>query len=283
MGLKEETRQQLYEYALRLGREVGYSCAGTVEFLVDRDESIYFIEVNPRVQVEHTITEEVTGIDIVRTQILVCMGYELSHKTIFIKSQEDVQLHGYAIQCRVTTEDPQNGFKPDYGTLIAYRSASGMGIRLDAGSAFPGAIISPYFDSMLVKVTAWGRTLNGASKRLHRALREFRIRGVKTNIGFLLNLLQNETFRAGAATVKFIPQHPELLTAPNWRNRGTKLLRYLADVNVNGNSDVKSVDKSKEFLKPEVPTFDRSHAFPKANKDRLQELGRGGFVEWLRK
>lgn len=282
VGLSKKTREQLYDYALRLGHEVGYSCAGTVEFLVDQDESIYFIEVNPRVQVEHTITEEVTGIDIVRTQILVCMGYKLSHKTIFIQSQEDVQLHGYAIQCRVTTEDPQNDFKPDYGTLIAYRSASGMGIRLDAGSAFPGAIISPYFDSMLVKVTAWGRTLAGSSQRLHRALREFRIRGVKTNIGFLLNLLQNETFRSGAATVKFIPQHPELLAAPNWRNRGTKLLRYLADVNVNGNSDVKSVDETKTFLNAVVPEYDRTLPYPKGNKDKLQELGREGFTKWLR-
>ncbi|MEL6357825.1 MAG: biotin carboxylase N-terminal domain-containing protein, partial [Bacteroidota bacterium] len=141
-NLSQATRDKLYEYALRLGREVNYYCAGTVEFLVDEDESIYFIEVNPRIQVEHTITEEITGIDIVRSQFLITMGYPLSHKTIFIKEQSDVEANGFAIQCRVTTEDPANNFKPDYGTLIAYRSASGMGIRLDAGSAFPGAVIS---------------------------------------------------------------------------------------------------------------------------------------------
>ncbi|RME98918.1 MAG: pyruvate carboxylase, partial [Bacteroidetes bacterium] len=282
IGLAEDTRQKLYEYALRLAREVEYSCAGTVEFLVDQDENIYFIEVNPRIQVEHTITEEVTGIDIVRSQILICMGYPLHHKTIFIKSQEDVKLHGYAIQCRVTTEDPQNGFKPDYGTLIAYRSAAGMGIRLDAGSAFPGAIISPYFDSLLVKVTAWGRTLPGASRRLHRALREFRIRGVKTNIGFLLNLLQNETFQQGKATVKFIDTHPELLAAPNWRDRGTKLLSYLAGININGNSDVKYVDPAKVFLKAVVPPFDHRAPYPSGTKNRLTELGRESFLQWMK-
>mgnify|MGYP000376681127 CR=1 FL=1 len=283
INLKQETRGKLYEYAVRLAKEVEYSCAGTVEFLVDQDESIYFIEVNPRVQVEHTITEEVTGIDIVRSQILITMGYPLSHKTIFIRSQEDVQLNGFAIQCRVTTEDPQNNFKPDYGTLIAYRSASGMGIRLDAGSAFPGAKISPYFDSMLVKVTAWGRTLQGASERLHRALREFRIRGVRTNIGFLLNLLQDPTFKQGAATVKFIQQHPELLTPPNWKDRGTKLISYLADVNINGNADVKAHDPKKTFLVPTMPAIDLDQPYPKGSKDRLNELGRDAFLADLKK
>lgn len=282
INLKQETRDKLYEYAVRLATEVEYSCAGTVEFLVDQDESIYFIEVNPRIQVEHTITEEVTGIDIVRSQILVTMGYPLSHKTIFIRSQEDVQLNGYAIQCRVTTEDPQNNFKPDYGTLIAYRSAAGMGIRLDAGSAFPGAKISPYFDSMLVKVTAWGRTLQGASERLHRALREFRIRGVRTNIGFLLNLLQDPTFKQGAATVKFIQQHPELLTPPNWKDRGTKLISYLADVNINGNTDVKAHDPKKTFLVPTIPNIDLDQPYPKGSKDRLTEMGRDAFLADLK-
>ncbi|MEL7425944.1 MAG: biotin carboxylase N-terminal domain-containing protein, partial [Bacteroidota bacterium] len=282
INLAQETRDKLYEYAVRLAKEVDYSCAGTVEFLVDREENVYFIEVNPRIQVEHTITEEVTGIDLVRSQILITMGYPLSHKTIYIRSQEDVQLNGYAIQCRVTTEDPQNNFKPDYGTLIAYRSASGMGIRLDAGSAFAGAKISPYFDSMLVKVTAWGRTLQGASERLHRALREFRIRGVKTNIGFLLNLLQNPTFKQGAATVQFIQQHPELLTSPNWKDRGTKLISYLADVNINGNSDIKSYDPQKTFLPALIPSVDASKPYPKGSKNRLSELGREKFLAELK-
>jgi len=280
--LQQSTKDKLYAYATQLARAVDYSCAGTVEFLVDKAENVFFIEVNPRIQVEHTITEEVTGIDLVRSQILVTMGYPLDHSTIFIRSQEDVKLHGYAIQCRVTTEDPQAGFKPDYGTLIAYRSAAGMGIRLDAGSAFPGAKISPYFDSMLVKVTAWGRTLEGASERLHRALREFRIRGVKTNIDFLLNLLQDPTFQKGEATVNFINDHPELLAPPNWRDRGTKLLHYLAEVNVNDNPDVKSVDHTKTFLAAQVPAFDEDQGFPTGTKDKLTALGREGFVEWLK-
>ncbi|MEM1215302.1 MAG: biotin carboxylase N-terminal domain-containing protein, partial [Bacteroidota bacterium] len=282
VGLQQETRDKLYQYALRLAKEVGYSCAGTVEFLIDQAENIYFIEVNPRIQVEHTITEEVTGIDLVRSQILITMGYALSHETIYIRSQEDVKLHGFAVQCRVTTEDPQTDFKPDYGTLIAYRSASGMGIRLDAGSAYPGAVISPYFDSLLVKVTAWGRTLEGASERLHRALREFRIRGVKTNIGFLLNLLQNNTFKKGRATVSFIPDHPELMKAPGWKDRGTKLLNYLADINVNGNTDVKFVDPKRAFLPAVVPAVDPKAAYPKGTKDKLKALGRKDFLAWLK-
>jgi len=279
--LSQETKEKIYEYALRLTKAVGYSHAGTVEFLVEKD-NVYFIEVNPRVQVEHTVTEEVTGVDIVRSQILIAQGYRLDHPTIFIKSQEDVELSGFAIQCRITTEDPFNDFKPDYGTLIAYRSASGMGIRLDAGSAYAGARISPYFDSLLVKVTAWGRTLEGASQRLHRALREFRVRGVKTNMGFLLNLLRNETFYKGKATVNFIKDNPQLLTPPNWQDRGTKILRYLAEVIVNGNADVPFKDDKVVFLKPVVPPFDKQAMFPKGTRDKLKELGREKFVEWFK-
>ncbi|MCO6486964.1 MAG: pyruvate carboxylase [Phaeodactylibacter sp.] len=280
--LKQETRDKLYEYALELAREVGYNNAGTVEFLVDKDENIYFIEVNPRIQVEHTVTEEVTGIDLVRSQILIAMGYPLNHKTIFIHGQEDIECHGVAIQCRVTTEEPSNGFQPDYGTLIAYRSASGMGIRLDAGSAFPGAKISPFFDSLLVKVTAWGRTQKGASQRLHRALREFRIRGVKTNIGFLLNLLQHETFQEGRATVNFIKDNPQLVAPPNWQDRGTKMLRYLADVIVNGHPDVKHYDPDIEFLPPPVPAYNPHAPVPPGTRQKLQELGPDGFAQWLK-
>jgi len=280
--ISDDTKNKLYDYALRLARAVNYSCAGTVEFLVDKAENIYFIEVNPRIQVEHTITEEITGIDIVRTQILVTEGYPFHHPMIFIQGQDKITISGFAIQCRVTTEMPQNDFKPDYGTLVAYRSASGFGIRLDAGSAFPGAKISPYFDSLLVKVTGWGRTLKGASQRLHRALREFRIRGVNTNIGFLLNLLENETFQNGEATVNFIKDHPELLKAPDWQDRGTKMLRYLADVIVNGNPDVKHRDPHRAFLKPQLPAFDRHAPLPKGSRDRLHELGREGFIAWLK-
>ena len=280
--LQQRTKGQLYEYALNLAREVGYNNAGTVEFLVDKDENIYFIEVNPRIQVEHTVTEEITGIDLVRSQILIAMGYPLHHKTIFIRGQEDIECHGVAIQCRVTTEDPSNDFQPDYGTLIAYRSAAGMGIRLDAGSAFPGAKISPFFDSLLVKVTAWGRTQKGAAQRLHRALREFRIRGVKTNIGFLLNLLQHETFQEGEATVNFIKDNRQLVEPPNWRDRGTKMLRYLADVIVNGHPDVKHYDPDIEFLTPVVPAFNPHAPVPNGPRQKLQELGPEGFAQWLK-
>ncbi|MCH2022741.1 MAG: pyruvate carboxylase [Saprospiraceae bacterium] len=281
--LSQKTKDALYKYSLKIAKHVNYSNAGTVEFLVDNNENIYFIEVNPRIQVEHTITEQITGIDIVRSQILISMGFELSHPQIYICHQNDVTTLGYAIQCRITTEDPAEGFKPDYGQLIAYRNAAGFGIRLDAGSAFTGAKISPFFDSMLVKVTAWGRTLKGASGRLHRALREYRIRGVKTNIPFLLNVLKNETFQAGKTTVTFIDSNPHLLQAPGRRqDRGTKMLYYLGNVIVNGNSDVKFVDKNKVFLKPVVPTFSKSAPYGKGTKDRLTELGRDGFVQWLK-
>lgn len=281
--LGQNTKDALYEYSLRIAKHVNYSNAGTVEFLVDKDENIYFIEVNPRIQVEHTITEQITGIDLVRSQILIAMGYPLSHPQIYILSQQSVSHTGYAIQCRITTEDPTEGFKPDYGQLIAYRSAAGFGIRLDAGSAYTGAQISPFFDSMLVKVTAWGRTLKGASGRLHRALREYRIRGVKTNIPFLLNLLTDETFQAGKATVTFIDSNPQLLLASKRRlDRGTKMLSFLGDVIINGNQDVKYIDTNKVFRKPVVPAFSKTEAFPKGTKDKLNELGRAGFVEWLK-
>ncbi len=256
-GLKLETREKLYEYAKNICAHVGYYCAGTVEFLVDRQENIYFIEVNPRIQVEHTITEEITGIDLVRAQILVSEGYPLDHKVLKVFPQEIIECQGFAIQCRITTEDPANGFKPDYGTLLAYRSPGGFGIRLDAGSAYAGAQISPFFDSMLVKVTAWGRTFEGASDRLVRALAEFRIRGVKTNIGFMENLLKDDTFRKGKCTVNFIGDNPQLLKMPRRQDRGTKLVKFIAETIVNGNSDVPFVDKKRNdlFRMPKVPAF----------------------------
>lgn len=282
IGLSDSTLQQLYDAALKITRHVNYVNAGTVEFLVDQDQNVYFIEVNPRIQVEHTITEEITGIDIVRTQILISMGYELSHKLIYIKSQEDIKTQGYAIQCRVTTEDPENNFKPDYGTLIAYRSASGFGIRLDAGSAFPGSTISPFFDSMLVKVTGWGRTLDGAADRLYRALIEFRIRGVKTNIGFLLNLLNDPDFRNGQATVNMIAAKPELTNVMRRRDRATKLLRYLAGVIVNGNPDVKYMDPTKTEKPAVVPDFSPNADYPNGTKQLLTEKGPREFANWLK-
>lgn len=284
LTLQEATREKLYEYALRICQHVNYSCAGTVEFLLDADENIYFIEVNPRVQVEHTITEEITGIDIVRSQILISMGYALAHPTLKIGAQSDIECQGFAIQCRITTEDPTENFKPDYGTLIAYRSAGGFGIRLDAGSAYAGSQISPFFDSMLVKVTAWGRTYTGAADRLLRALSEFRIRGVKTNIGFLENVLRDETFRTGACTVNFIGDNPQLLKLPRRQDRGTKQLSYLANVIVNGNSDVPFIDPKRNalFRTAKVPHFDVLQAKPNGTRQILLEKGATGFAEWLK-
>jgi len=281
-ALREETRQKLYDYALAITRHVNYSNAGTVEFLVDRQENIFFIEVNPRIQVEHTVTEQITGIDIVRSQIQIARGILLRDPELRLKSQADVQCRGYSIQCRITTEDPENGFQPDYGTLIAYRSAAGFGIRLDVGAAYTGAQVSPFFDSMLVKVTSWGRTLSGAIERNHRALREFRIRGVKTNIGFLQNVLRHPTFAVGAATVDFIDTHPELFKITQRFDRATKTLRYIARLTVNGNRDIGAVDPQRTFRKPQVPHFDRLADYPKGSKNLLDEMGPEAFCSWVR-
>lgn len=242
---------------------------------------IFFIEVNPRIQVEHTITEEVTGIDIVRTQILIAQNYKLSDSGIYILSQADIPLRGFAIQCRITTEDPSNGFKPDFGTIIAYRNAAGFGIRLDEGSSYPGVKISPYFDSMLVKVSAKGRTLRGASERLNRALTEFRIRGVKTNIPFLRNVITHPIFQEGQCTVQFIDTHPELFKFKPTRDRSTKALRYLGEVIVNGNPDVK-VKPTAPFRFATIPFVDPSKEFPKGNKQLLDELGPEKFAKHIR-
>ncbi len=280
--LPKNIKDKLYDYALRLAKEVNYNNVGTVEFLVDSDNRIYFIEVNPRIQVEHTITEEVTGIDIVRIQIEIARGFKLSDPQIFIQSQDDIQTNGYAIQCRITTEDPSNDFTPDYGTIIAYRSAGGFGIRLDAGNCYTGAKISPFFDSLLVKISAKGRTLKGAAFRLDRALREFRIRGVKTNVGFLENVITNPVFYNGEATVNFIADHPELFNIKGWHDSGTKMLKYLADVIVNGNPDVKKIDSTKTFRIPTIPTCDHVEKHPKGTKDLLTELGPEGFSKWLK-
>ena len=280
--LKEETRSSLYNYALKICRHVNYNNVGTVEFLVDKAENIFFIEVNPRIQVEHTVTEEITGIDIVINQLLIARGHRLSDPEINIQSQSQIRYSGVAIQCRITTEDPANNFKPDFGTLIAYRNAGGHGIRLDEGSSYPGVSISPFFDSLLVKITATGRTLPETCARLFRTLKEFRIRGVKTNIPFLENVLQNETFQSGDATVDFIDNHAELFHMAARQDSGTKVLKFLAEVIVNGNPDVSKIDKTKQFRTPVVPEFDKEMVPPKGTKNMLTELGRDGFVKWLK-
>lgn len=280
-NLPQAVKEKLYEYAIRIGKSVNYNNAGTVEFLVDRDHNIYFIEVNPRIQVEHTVTEEVTGIDIVRNQLLIAQGTKLSDNRIRIPNQESVSVNGFAIQCRITTEDPENNFKPDYGTLIAYRNAGGFGIRLDEGSAYQGMKISPFFDSMIVKVTASGRTLSSTAKRLHRSLTEFRVRGVTTNIIFLENVINHEKFIAGECSVNFIDQHPELFQLNKLKDSSTKILKYLANVKVNGHPDVKVVDESKTFRAPIVPTVELLQ-HPKGSKDMLTELGREEFLRQIR-
>ncbi len=279
-ALKQATKNDLYKHALGIARKVGYNNAGTVEFLVDGKENIYFIEVNPRIQVEHTVTEEVTGIDIVRSQILIADGEPLSSPVIDIQKQEDIVCRGVAIQCRITTEDPQNDFKPDYGTLIAYRNAGGYGIRIDEGSSYQGVKVSPFFDSMLAKVTAHGRTLPGASKRMFRTLMEFRIRGVKTNIPFLENVISHPVFQEGKATVRFIEKYPELFTFLVKQDSGTKVLKYLADVMVNGNPDVTHKDPSRTFSQPRIPVA--SSPLKNGTKQLLDSLGPEKFASWLK-
>ncbi len=281
-GLPQDLKQNLYSYAQRICQAVGYNNIGTVEFLVDQANNIYFIEVNPRIQVEHTVTEVITGVDLVKTQIFIADGFHLTDEEISIPKQEDIRINGFALQCRITTEDPQNDFKPDYGTISTYRSASGFGIRLDAGSVYQGVTISPFFDSMLVKVTAHARTLTGACSKMHRALAEFRIRGVKTNIPFLDNILNNQTFRDGNVDVNFIQNNPQLFRFKAPRNRANKIISFLGDRTVNGNPDVKVVDPTIKFEEPIVPKFDSNAPSPKGSKQILEEKGPEGLAKWLK-
>ncbi|MFT4644915.1 MAG: pyruvate carboxylase [bacterium] len=281
-NVAQEVKDNLYKYALAIANEVNYNNIGTVEFLVDEKDTIYFIEVNPRIQVEHTVTEMVTGIDLVKTQIFVASDYKLDSKQIKIYNQDSLGTYGFALQCRITTEDPENNFTPDYGTITTYRSAAGMGIRLDAGSVYQASNISPFFDSMLVKVSAHGRTLDGATRKMVRALKEFRIRGVKTNISFLRNVIQHKTFKAGKVNVNFIQNTPSLFKIELPQDRTTKLTNYLGEVIVNGNPDVKFKDPNKELRIPKIPIFDSFSEYPKGTKDRLTKLGPEKFCEWLK-
>ena len=282
VGLPQETKDSLYKYAIDICKAVNYNNIGTVEFLVDDDGSIYFIEVNPRIQVEHTVTEMITNIDLVKAQIFIAGGYKLSDQQIKIQDQDAIHVTGYALQCRITTEDPGNDFKPDYGVVTTYRSASGLGIRLDAGSIYQGVSISPFFDSMLVKVSAISRTLDGSCRKMRRALAEFRIRGVNTNMAFLDNILKHPTFREGKVTVNFIKNEPDLFKITEPRNRANKLVQYLGETIVNGNPDVKKYDRNHVFSKPLVPTFPKTEEYPKGTKDLLTELGPEGFSQWLK-
>ena len=279
--LSEEQREELCSLGLKICRHVGYQCAGTVEFLMDIDSgNFYFIEVNPRVQVEHTVTEEVTGIDIVRAQILVCEGKTIAEAT-GAASQKDVVLNGHALQCRITTEDPQNNFVPDYGRITAYRSATGMGIRLDGGTAYSGAVITRFYDSLLVKVTAWAPTPEMAIARMDRSLREFRIRGVSTNIAFVENLLKHPTFLNNTYTTKFIDTTPELFNFRKRRDRATKILTYIADISVNGHTETKGLPRPGHSL--HVPKAPKNKADSPAygTKNLLDEKGPKAVADWM--
>ncbi len=282
-GLDETIRQRLFKHAIAICKAVKYNNVGTVEFLVDQDGNEYFIEVNPRIQVEHTVTEMVTGIDIVKLQIRIAMGFRLHDDEIAIPDQRSISVNGFAIQCRITAEDPENDFKPDHGTVIAYRTAAGFGIRLDPGSVYSGVKISPFFDSLLVKVCSHSRTLDGAARKMTRCLQEFRIRGVRTNIRFLENIINHDNFKNGTVNVNFIQEHSELFNFVRGKDRGTKIIKYLGEVTINGNPDVKSVDPNKKFTRPIVPDHERFQPFPKGTKDLLNELGPDKFCDWLKR
>jgi pyruvate carboxylase len=284
INLPEALRRRICDAAAALCRSVDYRSAGTVEFLFDVDRrDFFFIEVNPRIQVEHTVTEVVTGIDLVRSQLLVADGHRLHEPPLSIPPQDQVDHRGVAMQCRVTTEDPERGFTPDYGRITTYRSAGGFAVRLDGGNGFGGSVITPYFDSLLVKVTTWGSTLEEAGQRADRALREFRIRGVKTNISFLLNLIEHPTFKSGDATTTFIDDTPALFRFRQNRDRATKTLSYLGDVIVNGRPDVKAgYDVNRKLPVPAAPAFRHGDTPPSGTRQTLQQLGPEKFAEWVR-
>jgi len=272
--ISEEQRQAICSDALKIARSVNYRSAGTVEFLLDSTGKHYFIEMNPRIQVEHTVTEMVTGIDIVQAQILVAEGYSLDSDQIGIRSQEDVRPRGYAIQCRVTTEDPSNHFAPDTGKIDIYRTGSGFGIRLDGGNGFTGSVISPYYDSLLVKITSLGRTFRDAINKSNRALDELKIKGVKTNISFLQNVLHSEDFQNGTCDTGFIADHPELLDIKAGADRELRLLRFLGNKSVN----------ERKGPKPQfdVPVFPKNLPAPKdGTKQILDKEGPEKLSKWI--
>jgi pyruvate carboxylase len=279
--LTQAQREAVCEMAKSICSHVAYECAGTVEFLMDMDtEQFYFIEVNPRVQVEHTVTEEVTGIDIVQAQILIEEGKSLPEAT-GVASQADVKLNGHALQCRVTTEDPLNNFIPDYGRLTAYRSATGNGIRLDGGTAYAGSVITRYYDSLLVKVTAHAQTPEKAISRMDRALREFRIRGVATNIEFVINLLKHPTFLNDTYTTKFIDTTPELFNFKRRKDRATKILTYIADITVNGHPETAGRPKPHAEAKaPKPPALKAEPAM--GTRNLLEQKGPQAVADWMK-
>ena len=273
-SVPQETVEALRRDAVKIARSVGYVSAGTVEFLVDKNGGYYFIEMNPRIQVEHTVTEMVTGVDIVRSQILIAAGYPLSHPEIGLNRQEDVHVDGYAIQCRVTTEDPANNFAPDNGKITAYSSSGGFGVRLDGGNADVGTVISPYYDSLLVKVTSWDHNFPAACRKAARAINEVRVRGVKTNIPFVTNILAHPDFVAGRCHTKFIDETPELFDIVDSRDRATRVLRYIAEIQVaNPNAERHQYDTPR-FPQPQAP-------LGPGLKQLLDEKGPKAVSQWV--
>ncbi|MCW2737093.1 pyruvate carboxylase, partial [Nocardioides sp.] len=274
--LDPEVRERMCADAVRFAQEIGYKNAGTVEFLLDPQGRYVFIEMNPRIQVEHTVTEEVTGVDLVQSQMLIAAGATLADLEL---TQDSVQVRGFALQCRITTEDPANGFRPDTGKITTYRSPGGPGVRLDGGTTYTGAEISPHFDSMLAKLTCRGRTFESAVQKARRALLEFRIRGVSTNVGFLQAVLADPDFAAGGVTTSFIEDHPQLVRARVGGDRASRLLGYLADVTVNqphGQAPVTVSPASK------LPALDRSRPVPDGTRQLLREVGPEEFARRLR-
>ena len=274
--ITDKQRQAICEDALKIASAVNYCSAGTVEFLVDKEGNHYFIEMNTRIQVEHTVTELVTGIDLVQCMILVAEGYPLDSRKINIKSQSDIETRGYALQCRVTTEDPANNFAPDTGTITEYRSASGNGIRLDGGNGFTGSVITPYYDSLLVKVCSHDRTFEGACSKAVRALKEMKVTGVRTNIGFLLNLLNHPDFRSGECNTHFIAENPELLNIRAVADKEVQVLEFLGDMVVNGRKD-----KAGTFNVPSVPEVSAAKIRSlSGTKQLFEKKGAKGVSEW---
>jgi pyruvate carboxylase len=276
-------RDRICDAAVRLMREARYVCAGTVEFLIDADSGdFFFIEVNPRVQVEHTVTEVVTGIDIVKAQIRLAQGATIGEAASGVPAQDEVEVRGSAMQCRITTEDPENHFIPDYGRISAYREATGFGIRLDGGTAYSSAVITPFYDSLLEKVTAWAPTHEESVRRMDRALREFRIRGVSTNLPFLEALIAHPGFRSGEYTTRFIDETPELFRFRPRRDRATRLLHFIGDVLVNGNPEAAGHPRPPHLRTPEIPEVADRAAEPRGTRDLLDELGPERFARWMR-
>ncbi|MGM8211877.1 pyruvate carboxylase [Virgibacillus sp. W0430] len=280
LSLSNELRDEICDAAIQLMKNINYVNAGTVEFLVTEDE-FYFIEVNPRVQVEHTITEMITGVDIVQTQIKIAEGKHLHGKSIGVPEQKDIAVSGFAIQSRVTTEDPLNDFMPDTGRIMVYRSGGGFGVRLDAGNGFQGSEISPYYDSLLVKVSTWALTFEQAAQKMVRNLKEFRIRGIKTNIPFLKNVIQHEKFLTGTYNTSFIDETPELFKFPKHRDRGTKLLTYIGETTVNGYPGV-AKKKKPAFSTSPIPSIITEESIQSGTKQILDREGPDGLSNWLK-